>query len=240
MKQILAAHQACFLPSIVFFRKLLVSDVFVLGDDYQYTTNHEINRTRIKSAAGAIWLTVPVLTKGRRGQQIADVRINNEFSWAARHIRTISVNYCYAAFYEQFCDEIFSIYSKSWTHLIELNLCFIAYLAETLSISTRVVRSSELNLQGKANARLFDMLGKTECCTYLADSGFAGYLKRDEFRRNGFDLLFVDKLQSEKRYYQQFGHFIPGLSAIDLLFNEGEEAKSFLNSEQVIIGHSGT
>ena len=51
-------------------------DKFVFYDDVQYTTRDWRNRNVVPSQSGAVWLTVPVLSKGKLEQLIKDVVIN--------------------------------------------------------------------------------------------------------------------------------------------------------------------
>lgn len=206
------------------------ADIFVLVDDYQYTTNDAINRTRIKSPGGAEWLTVPVLTKGLGRQRINEININNMVQWKERHMRTFAVNYCYAPYFEQFRDELFLVFEREWNQLVALNMTLIKFWARTLSIATPIVRSSDLLLSGKSNVRLYEMLEQMNCCTYLADTGFRSYLRHDEFERNGFSLEFVNYEQLTENYHQQFSAFVPGLSIVDLLFNEGLASIKYLKT----------
>jgi len=232
--QKLAAHQPCFLPSIAFFRKLLSVDIFVIADDYQFTTNAAINRTLIKAPRGAAWLTVPVLTKGLGRQRINQISINNGIAWQARHKRTLEVNYCYAPYFEQFCDDLFLFFEHEWCRLVDLNLALITFLARMLNIPTTIVRSSGLPLLGKSNCRLYEMLQQTDCATYVADMDLQSHLSVAEFERNGFNLEFVDYYQATETYHQQFASFVAGLSIVDLLFNEG-----IAGVEQLKTGYSG-
>ncbi len=222
----LAAHEPAYLPPISFFQKLVLCDVFVLADDFQFSSRGNINRTRIKTSAGPAWMTVPILTKGRQRQLIGQVEINRTRRWRRRHWRTLRVNYTYAAYFDQFADELETVYARDWRLLIELNLALIAFLLRSLGLQKPILRSSAFSLRSRGNERLFDLLAATKCKSYLADPIFTDRLHPDEFHAAGYELSF---LQSQtRRYHQQFGDFVENLSCIDLLFNEGPDALSFL------------
>lgn len=226
---ILAAHQPCYLPSIFFFQKLAAADIFILADDYQYTTNNQINRTKIKTKVGWSWLTLPALTSGYSGQLIKNVKLNNNYSWQDKHIRTLHGNYAYAAYFEQYIDRIENILHGREKCLIQLTLDLISFIINELNLCTEIVVCSELNLPDQSNNKLLAMLEKTNCGTYLADSKLSGFLDKEEFETNGFSLKFVKP--GIKKYHQLFGDFIPNLSIIDLMFNEGYESGSFMALE---------
>lgn len=207
-------------------RKLCLADIFVVADDYQFTTNHQINRTRIKTSEGPSWLTVPVLTKGSRGTAINRIRLNNRIDWREKHLRTLFVNYTYAAYFEQYDHDLNAIYRRRWDHLVDLNLALLDFIVAAIGIKTRIVLSSELDLTGCGNDKLRQMLQRLDCAVYLAGSEFHNHLRADDYSRNGFKVEFVDDVKI--KYHQQFGAFINNLSFIDLLFNEGPDCVNLL------------
>jgi len=228
---VLAAHHPSYLPPIIFFHKMCRADVLVLTDDFQFTTSGQINRARIKTAVGPQWLTVPVLTKGRPGQKISEVEINQQQPWQRKHWKTLCVNYTFAAYFEQFADQLGATYSKNWEYLLDLNLTLIDFIQHSLNISTRIVLSSSLNLSGEGVSKLIDMTEILECDTFLAEMAYRNYLPAERFARYGKELKFFE--YETPGYHQQFGEFIPGLSIIDLLLNEGKAVRDFLSKAKV-------
>lgn len=225
----LAAHQPCFLPFISFFYKMSLADIFVLADDYQYTTNNFLNRTKIKTVQGLNWLTVPVLTKKQGAQRLNQVRINNIQNWRKKHWRTLQVNYVYAAYFDLFADFIEKIYNREWEYLVDLNFEFIDFIRSSLNIVPKIVLSSDLKLTGQGNARLFQMLTKLGCKTYLAGVELTGYLNKCDFTESNFELEFLEF--KHPVYHQQFADFLPGMSVIDLLLNEGPDSRKIISGE---------
>ncbi len=224
--KILAAHQPVYLPDLAFFYKMAKADVFVLADDLQYSTHGNINRARIKSAAGAQWLTVPVLTHGRQGQRIREVEIANAFHWRQRHLKTLTVSYKKAAFFEKYIDFFEELYAKSWHRLFDLNQAAIEYLREALEIRTPMKWSSEMDIEAKGTARIIEMAHRLGCDAYLAEQRYESVLDPEAFAAAGLILIFVD--EATQPYHQLFGDFIPGLSVVDLLMNEGDMARRIL------------
>lgn len=90
--------QPGYLPWLGFFDQLFRSDVFVIYDDVQYDKNGWRNRNRIKTPQGPLWLTVPVLTKGKSGQLVCETMINNNENWRVKHLNAIQSNYAKAPF----------------------------------------------------------------------------------------------------------------------------------------------
>lgn len=224
---ILAAHHPCYLPPIVCFYKMCHADVFVLTDDFQYSTQGEINRARIKTAAGPQWLTVPVLTKGRPRQKVSEVEINQQQHWQRKHWKTIRLNYAFAAYFEQYAEPLQQLYGKEWRRLIDVNLALVDWMRRSLDISKEIVMSSALNLSGDGVSKLIEMTRILGCDAFLAEMNYRDYLSAARFARAGTELRFFQFETPE--YHQQFGEFVPGLSSIDLLLNEGSAARDFLS-----------
>ena len=83
--------QPSYIPWIGYFDQINKCDVFVLYDDVQYDKNGWRNRNKIKTANGPVWLTIPVLTKGKPDQKLCDIKIDNKYNWREKHIKTITV-----------------------------------------------------------------------------------------------------------------------------------------------------
>ncbi len=225
---IVAAHHANYLPAIDVFAKMMVADRFVIADDVQYSKHALINRCRIKNAEGWQWLTVPVYTKGRLGQLISEVEINNSAAWARRHWRSLVVNYRHAAFFELWAGELETIYRRTWRRLIDLNLALIEFARRALRITTPVVLSSQLDVAGTGSERLAGLTRAAGGTVYLCGADAAGYVQKAPFERAGIELRFLNF--EPPVYHQLFGVFVPNLSVVDLLFNEGAQSHEFIDA----------
>ena len=224
---ILAAHPPCYLPKLSFFYKMAQADVFVLADDFQYTTHNYINRTQIKTVNGVAWLTVPVLTKGHRKETIRQTLVDSAQNWQRKHWRTLSVNYAYSAYFEQYADFFEEVYfAKKWKYLIDLNLEFIEFIKRSLNLSTKIVLSSSMNLDTTGSGCLAEMSTTLECTTYLVEREFESCLDRKLFLESEIELKFFSLKPPE--YYQLFGNFASGLSIVDLIFNEGTDSRELI------------
>ncbi|MFQ5633614.1 MAG: WbqC family protein, partial [bacterium] len=220
--RIFAAHQPIFLPNLDFFSKMAQVDQFVLADDLQYSKHCQINRCRIKGVDGAHWLTVPVRTKGRGFQKIKDVQIIDESGWRQSHWKTIHVCYKKSAYFEKYIDFFAGVYNQKWRFLIDLNMACIAFIRQALEIQTPLTKTSELDVHSTATARIVEISKKTGSTEYLCEQKYREILDEKMFAEAGIALNFYEPRQPA--YHQLFSAFVPGLSIIDLLFNEGDEA----------------
>lgn len=223
---IVAIHQPNFFPWIGYFYKIYKSDVFVLLDDVQYTKNSFINRNRIKVPLGEQWLTVPVLHSGNFGQKINQVEVQNPSRSYLKIKSTIRMNYSKAPYF----SEVFSIIEpllEGESNLSLLNESIIRAIANYLKLPARIIKSGEMNgIEGDSSERLVNIclsLGATE---YLAGFGSTKYQDNDMFAAKGIKTSVYGFRHPV--YSQLWGEFVPNLSFLDLLFNNGPESFKYL------------
>ena len=220
---IIAIHQPNFLPWPGYFYKIAKSDTFVLLDNVQYSKNSFINRNKIKTPQGELWLTVPVKSTGLSDLLIKNVQINNHVDWRKKHLRTLEMNYKRAKFFNQIYDAIEKVYYETdWNNLCMLNTSLLKMTLEELGLESQLIRASELSIEGKSTQLLINIVNKLEGQTYLSGAGGEKYQEEDLFRDAGITLRYYDF--DPPVYPQLWGDFIPKLSIIDLLFNCGSES----------------
>jgi len=228
---IAAIHQPNYLPWAGYFYKIDKCDVFVFLDNVQYTKNSFINRNRIKTAQGAQWLTVGVLTKGHLGQLISQVEIDNNVPWGAIHGKTIHQNYAKAPGFDKYRAFFEDVYRRGWEKLADLNETLVKLVCGILGTGSRVefVRASELGVTGRDTELLINICRAVGADTYLSGFGGAKYQAEKEFEEAGIQLKYYDF--QHPNYRQLWGDFIPDLSIIDLLFNEGDKSRQILRGQ---------
>src|SRR3989339_1677411 len=146
---LITGHQPNYLPYIGFFHKVSLADTLVIVDVVQYVKRGPfgwINRNRIRTPQGWIWLTVPVKTKGKFHQSIMETEIDNSTPWARKHLKSIERNYQNAPYFHKYFEFLQEIYQKQWLLLPELNEAIIRYIIGQLGIKTRIVKASQLGL----------------------------------------------------------------------------------------------
>jgi len=223
-------RQPGYLPYMGFFKKIQFSDTFVMLDDVQYERGDWDNRNKIRTSEGSILLTVPIFNKF--GSKLNEVKIDHSKNWIKKHVGAIKLNYQKAPFFEEFFPEIKSILEKKHEKLIDLNLEFINYVITKLKIETTIVKSSELDIQSKGSQRLLDICKKLHGTTYLSGELGIGYLEKEVFLKNNINVVF-EKF-AHPIYKQCYKEFIPNLSIIDVLFNEGIVTKSIIEKAENI------
>ena len=108
-----AIMQPTYLPWCGYFALMDRVDEFVLLDTVPFNKRSWQQRNRIKTGRGEIWLTVPVLSKGLRGQIISEVKIDTSRDALSAHRTSIEHAYGKAPFFSDYADTLFKILASS-------------------------------------------------------------------------------------------------------------------------------
>ncbi|AIZ42083.1 WbqC family protein [Cellulophaga baltica] len=163
------------------------------------------NRCNIANDRGFHTLSIPIKHNGKnKGRNAyAAVLIDNKYAWQRQHWRTLQTAYRTSPFFEFYEDEISELYTKTFDSLLEFNLRTIEIACECLQLEMPEVKTS--------------IFHKTP----------------EDDSLDGRNLIDAKKQISvpQEPYVQVFGDrngFIDNLSILDLLFNEGTNALSYL------------
>lgn len=229
-KKTLVVLQPGYLPWLGFFDQLRRSSVFVYYDDVQYDKHGWRNRNRIKSPDGPLWLTVPVRHKGLDQPAIRDIEIDPSRPWAKKHLASIEQLYRHAPHVQKYLPELREILSRPWTKLIDLDLALVETLSGWLGIRREIHLASSLGIPGGKTQRLVDLCRHFSVEAYLTGDAARDYLEVAEFEKAGIQVEWHD--YRHPVYRQLHGDFVPYLSVIDLILNEGERSLPIIISGQ--------
>ena len=229
---VLTAHQPVYLPWLGLFHKIAISDAFCYFDDVQYLKKDWNNRNKIKTPNGAIWLTVPVLTKNYREKPIRQIEINNSINWRKKHWKSIYLSYKKASYFNQYADFFEDVYNKEWRYLTEINEYMLKWFLKELGIKVKYYKASELNFKGYKSGLIFDMCKKIGADIYIFGTLGKDYAKEENFNKKGIKIYFQD--YKHPVYQQLYGEFIPYMSIVDLLFNCGNKSLEILMQNNII------
>jgi hypothetical protein len=229
-KKIVAMHQPHYLPWLGYFHKIGASDIFIFLDNVQYEKNGFQNRNKIRTSAGARWLTVPVITKGASTQKLKDVLIDTTQKWQKSHWGMMSSQYKEAPYFAEHADFFSGVYSQKWEKLVALNMEIITYFLEYLGIKNDILMENELEIDSMQSQRIIDICKKLGADTYLSGAGAKEYLEEDKFIEAGIKLAYQDFTHPvyRQQYMSSENDFIPFMSMVDLLFNEGPNSSDVL------------
>jgi hypothetical protein len=225
-----AILQSCYIPWKGYFDIIAMVDVFVVYDDVKYSKNHWHNRNLIKTQHGLKWLTVPVSRGHDRIDSIDNMRIARPF--AHKHWRSIAQSYARAPFfkkYSELLERCFKI-AGNLENLSAVNVLFLKTLCEELGIRTEIVSSRDLEARGTPTERLVNICREIGANIYLSGPSAKAYIEQEEFAKSAIGLEWMD-YSRYPRYSQLHGPFAHGVSILDLILNEGPDARTFLKSE---------
>ena len=226
--KIISIRQPGYLPYLGFFKKIESTDVFVFLDDVQYSRGDWDNRNKIRTDEDSMWLTVPILNKS--GKLINQVEIDYSKDWLYKHKSAIKFNYDHSPFFDLYWNDIESILDQSHKKLLDLNMSLINYFMSILEIKTKTVLSSDLNINSTGSKKLLDICKSLGGDTYLSGELGENYLDTEIFENENIQVIF-EKF-SHPTYSQKYSKFIPNMSIVDLLFNEGKNSIKILKDSK--------
>jgi len=213
-----ALHQPVYLPFPGYFQKMARADEFLVMDFVQLHRQSWQLRNRVKTAAGATWLSVPVYVKGRLGQLIRDVRVV-EGPWRRKHWETLRQSYGAAPYWRDYADFFAATYARPWDRLADLNLHLMLGMREMLGITTPLADAGAYEFEGAKTDLVVDICRKLGATAYLSSDGEAAYIEEEKFAAAALAHAYLG--WEPTPYPQLHGDFIPGLSTVDVLFNCG-------------------
>jgi hypothetical protein len=231
---IVSVHQPQYIPWLGYFDKIAKSDSFVFLDRVQYKAREYQNRNKIRTKDGCMWLTVPVISKDKGRQAISEVLIDNEMPWKRQHLNSLKIWYSNSPHFKECFPFFEELYGRHWDRLANLNVYIIEYLLKELSIKTKVYFESALKISGTKTDRIIQICKKLNADTYLSGAGGRDYLDENKFKEEGIELRYQEFVHPE--YHQRFNSteedFLPFMSTLDLLFNEGPNSLGILGIHQ--------
>ena len=223
--------QSNYIPWKGYFDSIAIADTFVVYDDMQYTKRDWRNRNKIVSQNSLKWLSIPVEVKGKYYQKINETKIADS-SWAISHWSTLRQDYGKTAHFKEVKDWIEPLFLEcNYKYLTEVNLHFIRAILDFFKINTNIKLSSEFTLAENKTQRLVDICKQLKATQYCSGPAAKEYMEESKFINDGINIKYFDYSGYEQ--YQQLSEtFEHGVSILDLIFNEGSNAKNFLKLDR--------
>lgn len=182
-----------YLPSIEYISLFLKSEEpsIELFETYQKQSCR--TRTNVMTANGVQTLTIPVIKTNGNHTLTKDIEISYKESWQQIHLRCLESAYRKSAYFDYYFPYFEKIYKQKFNTLVELNDFCIKTILKILKVKK----------------------------DYSFTTDFEKITNENDYRvslSKG-----ANKIEMEP-YYQVFADrhgFIPNLSIVDLLFNEG-------------------
>ena len=182
------------------------------------------NRCHFYSASGMQSLSFPVVhSENGYSLPIREIKVDYSTPWVRQHKMAIVSAYRTSAFFEYYQDELFAILDSQPGTLWELNLEIIRFFIRKIGIPVEIKMTEDFLKSGETVGN-----GVWEGLPYKAGLD-AVDLRQVIHPKRPDDIL--RRMGKEKPYFQVFAGkhgFITNLSIMDLLFNEGPDAVSYL------------
>ena len=222
---LVAIHQPHYLPWLGYLHRMAQADLFIVLDHVQFERGNYQNRTQVRVNGAAHWLTVPVLQRSQK-ERLFEKTIDTTQDWAATHFETLRRAYGAAA-----VAPLERIFETPWERLVDLNATMLEFLRERFAISTPLVNSTDLDVDGAKSELVLNLCRAVGADALLVGLGASRhYLNRTAFAQAGVELVLQ---QFNHPVYPQRGPapFLAGLSALDLLFNCAAESQVLLHAK---------
>ncbi len=232
---IVAIHQPHFFPWLGYLHRMAHADVFVLLDHVQFERRNYQNRTMILLDGEPRWFTAPVIQRSQK-ERIVEKLVDNRQGtrgWGVGHLRTLRHAYREAPFFDAYAPALAQLFERDWQRLADLDQATLDFLREAFDIRTPLVRSSELDVEGARGELILNLCRAVGGDALLAGlGGSRGYLDTEAFARAGVRVEFQ---KFRHPVYRQCGReaFLPGLSALDMLFHCGPASRAMLLGDAV-------
>lgn len=193
-----------YFPSVYAFADLLQSSNHFFDIDLPFKRSSFRNRMIIAAADGPIQLSIPVVG-GRSIRSIyREVHIDYKSHWQRDHFRTLSTAYGNSPFFMFYRDELENLYSETPPLLYKWNLMCLEWIFK------------KIKLDFKIDDRQF------------SHDDLRPSFRSDKYFPQNYNMLKAVLWVRYKQVFEEKIGFLPNLSILDLLFNEGPSSKQVL------------
>jgi hypothetical protein len=221
--------QSNYIPWKGYFDNINAVDEFVVYDDMQYTKRDWRNRNQIKTPQGLFWLTIPVEVKGKFFQKIKETQVSDK-KWGQQHWKTIVANYSKAPFFKEYKDVFESLYrDETLDNITSINVSFIKAINLILNIKTKITDSREFELAEGKTESLVDICKKCNATDYYTGPAAKDYMDEQLFLDKNVNVHYFD-YSGYLQYPQLNGEFSHYVSVLDLIFNTGNKASTYMKT----------
>ena len=200
-----------FCPPIEYFAVLAGYSSVYMEASESYVKQSWRNRCRLLTANGPQDFTVPVVhpaTPAKMG--IGEVRVEYSTPWVAKFEKAVESAYGSSPYYIYYADEFFAILDSRPTTRWELNAGIISWLCRRIGIAPEIIPTTAY---------------------YPVEAKGSGFMDLRETIHPKRPNSILVEMGLGRPYWQVFRErfgFTPGLSVLDLLFNEGPETIGWL------------
>jgi hypothetical protein len=196
-----------YFPSVQYFSKLINYDLILIEQHEHYSKQSYRNRCEILSPTGVQALSIPVEKQSGMKQPVKDIKIDYTLNWQSAHLKSIQTAYFSSPFFEYYIDAFIPFFIKHYEYLCDFNISIIETLLTEMQYNKKVLLTDRFEKEYNFPDFRYSIHPKVN------------YKDDNEFIPVKYTQVFFDKFD-----------FIPNLSILDLLFNEGPNTIDRLES----------
>ncbi len=204
-------NTAYFAP-IQYYSKFLNCEEIYIEQFEHFNKQTYRNRCVIMGGNGPIQLVVPVVKGRGRKILIKDLEISYDTDWQRNHWRTVFSAYNSSPFFEYYKDDFQPFFESKQRFLLDFNLKIHELICELLEIENNTLLTIDFEKVPDGTVNLREAISPK--ISPKIDL---------EYQPQKYTQVFSDKLG-----------FVPNLSILDLLFNEGPNSYSVLEGSVVV------
>ena len=195
-----------YLPPVEYWVAIMQHSEVLIEAHENYQKQSYRNRCRIMGPNGLQDLNIPIAKSGKKKTPITEVQIFEDDLWQKNHWKSIETAYNSSPFFLYYADYFEDLYRQKPASLFEFNWGIMKSIFEILELN-QILRTTDSFVK--------NYKGATDLRELIHPK-----------KRNVFDNQY-----DSKSYIQVFSErhqFAANLSILDLIFNLGPEAESYL------------
>ncbi|WP_055437477.1 WbqC family protein [Lacinutrix algicola] len=197
-----------YFPTIATFVAITKADHVVLETQDNYQKQTYRNRSYIYAANGKLQLSVPVVFSQKNRQKYSEVQIANDYKWQDNHWKSLESAYRTSPFYEYYIDELQPLFTEKFNSILDFNMKCLEVICECLQLEINITKTEVFEREPKDTKDY---------------RGLVNAKKENIIALEPYNQVF----------YTKHG-YINNLSILDLLFNEGPNTISYLESQNIL------
>lgn len=200
MKVILGSH---YTGNIAYYKALKNADEALIEINDHYEKQSYRNRAEIYGANGKLKLILPLERRGTR-TPMKEIKLDNTQNWQKLHWRSLESAYRSSPYFEYYESHFEPFYNQPYDNLIDLNIGLFEKITSLLEIDTPVSYTEKYEKEYEGYEDLREIIHP-----------------KVNHPKNSIDFDYMQVFD------MKYG-FIPNLSMLDLMFNEGPRCVSLL------------